>query len=132
MQEKRVYAREYVAEPASRIYNLPIDVHKTQRCDGKRLTADGFGYKMKYCKKRLNPGDRCYYKDRCECLNDDKLYCSILCCYPYRCNNCNRRSCKECYIANANDRCSYCIYLSDDCDCINKHDEWCSVYVDIS
>ncbi len=133
MNEERVYKRDFEGRPQSDIFN---DTHSKQ-CNGRWLIIDGFGYKMHQCEAIIRRGDTYYYKSGCECVGLNEVYCSALCCYPYKCNNCKRRSCKKCYIANSNDRCSYCVYLSDDCDCpafdeeghsILTHDkEWCNL-----
>lgn len=118
-EEERVYKKDYIKKPASRL----CTDSEERTCPGKWLDIDGFGYYMKHCKNKLKTGDLCYYKAYCKCSRDE-LYCSTICCYPYQCNGCGRRSCKECYIANGNDVCSYCIYLDDDCDCLSQVDGW--------
>lgn len=88
-------------------------------CSGQWLAIDGYGYHVKRCEKELIVGESYYYKQGCKCEQSekDKLYCSFECCYPYKCGNCGKRSCKECYIAKANDQCTYCMYLSEECEC---------------
>ena len=136
--EERQYVCDYVVEPASRLYE---EGEKPRCCAGRWLEVDGGGYFLKECSVKLRAGETCYYKEKCACAKSDKLYCSVECCYPYTCRNCHRRSCKDCYIANANDRCAYCVYLCDECDCLGfdaddwpttKHDESCPLHTSSS
>lgn len=112
-EEERVYVRDYREEPASAKYLSS----QPQRCEGKWLALDRGGHYMHRCQTTLRRGVTYFFKTGCRCSELDAKYCSPLCCFPYQCSACGRRSCKDCYIANANDRCAYCCYLEDDCWC---------------
>lgn len=84
-------------------------------CDGEWMSSNYRGPFLKHCKTTIEPSEYYYSSSGCQC-NDVKIYCSILCCYPYRCDYCDRRCCKTCYIGDENNGCVFCASSSSEDD----------------
>jgi hypothetical protein len=108
----RLYVRDYKQKKAT-LYTGDTVI----QCEGHWLDVDGCGYYGVSCKSQITPGDRCYYRDNCQC--PVRPYCSQRCAYGKPCGNyrCQRVSCKHCHIVKGGDRCVYCAHQSDDCSC---------------